>query len=147
MSPGPPQGEVATHPDHEDPDLRTRVYAIPFQQVWTQANQLVTGRHPHWVLVDADDETGIIHAEASTPVLRSAADVEIRVGLDSDAQTRVSVVSRPRTSRWDLGTNARRVRRFLKALDDSLGEPAQRAVSSPRAAPSVAEPSRERHQS
>lgn len=70
---------------------------------------------------DADDVTGVIRAEARTPVFRFVDDVEIRIGLDADAQTRVDLTSASRVGRWDLGTNARRIRGFLRGLDRRLG--------------------------
>ncbi len=116
----------ATRPDHPDPRLRGRRYAIPFDAVWTAAlGQIATGGS-RWQLVDADDQTGVIRAEAATRLFRFVDDVEIRVGLDHDAQTRVDLTSRSRVGNSDLGTNARRIRRFLRDLDRRLGAgPAQ----------------------
>lgn len=126
----------------EDPSFGRRVYAIPYQRVWTEAMRLATSKSPRWVLLESDDESGVIRAEAATPVLRSVADVEIRVGLDPNAQTRVTMVSRSRTGRWDLGANARRTRRFFQALDRSLEKTAPSPPPSPpRTSSSLAEPS------
>jgi uncharacterized protein (DUF1499 family) len=128
----------------DDFALSGRVYAIPFQRVWTEAVHLIDGRGPRWVLLDANDEVGVIRARANVPILRSVADVEIRIGLDSDAQTRVAMESRSRGGRWwERGVNTRRVRRFLEALDRSLGAATPRSTRSPPAAPSLADPSSE----
>jgi hypothetical protein len=51
--------------------------------------------------------------------------VRIRIGLDANGQTRVDVRSASR-SRRDWGSNARRIDRFLRALDAKLdATPAQ----------------------
>lgn len=113
--------EATTRPDHEDRTLRGRRYAIPFEKVWSHAAALVAARAPGWALEEADDEAGHLRAEATVPVLRLVAGVEIRIGLDADAQTWVAMSSRVRGGRRDLGTNARRIRRFMRDLDRSLG--------------------------
>lgn len=113
--------EASTSPDAVDPRLRGRTYAIPFERVWHEALQLAGGKLPRWKVVEADDREGIIHAEATTPLLRATDDVSIRVSLDRDAQTRVDLQSRSRTGRADLGVNARRVAKFCRMLDRRLG--------------------------
>jgi uncharacterized protein (DUF1499 family) len=75
---------------------------------------------PRWFLLDADDQAGVIRAEAQTFLFRFTDDVLIQIGLDVDAQTRVDVTSRSRKGRTDLGTNGRRIRKFLRALDRAL---------------------------
>jgi len=108
-----------TRPDHDDPGLRSRTYAVPFDRVWRGALEIVASRMG-WRLLHEDDLEGVIRVAAKTPVLRFTDDVEIRIGLDADAQTRVDVTSASRVGRIDLGTNARRVRRFLKHLDRAV---------------------------
>lgn len=114
-----PGNQAATRPDHPDPELRGRRYAIPFEQVWTAAVAQVATT-PRWQLVDADDQAGVIRAEARTRILKFTDDVEIRIGLDSDAQTRVGMTSHSRVGKADLGANARRIRHFLRRLDRRL---------------------------
>lgn len=117
---------AATAPDHEDPSLRGRTYAVPFERVWRAALTIASGRSG-WTILDADDLEGHIRIEAKTPVLRFVDDVEIRIGLDADAQTRVDMTSGSRKGKVDLGTNARRIRRFFKHLDRKLSETGERA--------------------
>jgi len=114
-----PGNEAATRPDHPHPGLRGRRYAIPFEQVWTAAVALVATA-ARWQLIDADDQAGVILAEARTRILKFIDDVEIRISLDADAQTRVDMASRSRVGKADLGTNARRIRHFLHRLDRRL---------------------------
>jgi uncharacterized protein (DUF1499 family) len=90
---------------------------VPFEQVWQAALALAGGELRRWKVVQADDTEGIIEAESKTFLMRYVDDVRIRVYLDEDAQTRVDLVSQSRKGRADLGTNARRAARFLRALD------------------------------
>jgi hypothetical protein len=111
------RNQVATAADHWDPRLRGRTYAIPFERVWQASLALANGGLRRWKVIDSDDVEGIINAESRTFVWRFVDDVRIRVYLDEDAQTRVDVESKSRKGRADYGTNARRVHRFLRALD------------------------------
>ncbi len=109
-----------TRPDHSDPGLRGRRYAIPFEEVWSAAKILAGSELPRWTLVEADDREGWIRAESRTRLFGFVDDVEIRIGLDPEGQTRVDLTSASRKGAWDLGTNARRVRHFLGELDRAL---------------------------
>lgn len=104
----------------EDPRLRGRTYAVPFEDVWRAALSLVDGGQRGWRLVSADDREGVIVAEARTLVLRFVDDVTIRIALDQDAQTRVDVRSASRVGRADGGVNSRRIGRFCRRLDRRL---------------------------
>lgn len=115
------ENRARTAPDHEDPSLRTRTYGVPFERVWRASLALASERRG-WTLVRTDDLQGLIEIEAQTPVFRFVDDVEIRIGLDRNAQTRVDVVSESRVGKADLGTNARRIRRFFKHLEQRLRE-------------------------
>jgi uncharacterized protein (DUF1499 family) len=68
-------------------------------------------------------------AEARTLGLGTAGDVEIRVGLDENGQTRVDLRSTSRGKKIDFGANRRRIVRFQNALDRSLG--AERVAGTP----------------
>jgi uncharacterized protein (DUF1499 family) len=109
-----------TAPDEPDPRLRGRTYAIPFDRVWEAARRLANGGLRRWHVVESDDYEGVIRATSTTFALRMVDDVEIRIGLDQNAQTRVDVRSASRKGVADLGTNARRIGRFLRALDKQL---------------------------
>lgn len=119
------ENSVSTRADHPDPRLRGRTYPIPYDRVWREALRLAATRRT-WSVERADDREGVIEAVARTPVLRFADDVEIRIGLDENAQTRVDLRSESRKGRGDLGTNARRVGRFLRHLDERLAAHRQR---------------------
>ncbi len=107
-----------TDPAAADPRLRGRTYAIPFEQVWSAALALARRRRG-WTVRHADDLDGVISAEART-ALRFVDDVEIRIRLDENAQTRVDLSSASRVGVGDLGKNPRRIGKFLRALDREL---------------------------
>jgi hypothetical protein len=109
-----------TAPDADDPRLRTRTYAIPFDDVWRAALAMADGGLRGWRVIAADDQDGSIVAEAVTPVFRFVDDVRIRIVLDDNAQTCVDLHSASRVGRADLGANARRIARFLGRLDARL---------------------------
>lgn len=115
------QSHARTDRRSTDPALRGRTYAIPFARVWEAAVELSDGGLRGWRTTRADEEAGIIEAEATTTVLRFVDDVRVRVALDANAQTRVDVESRSRRGSGDLGANRRRIRRFLATLDRRLG--------------------------
>lgn len=114
------RSSAATSPEHEDPRLRGRTYAIPFDRVWRAALHLASGGLGRWRMVEADDQRGVIKAEASRLLTGSVDDVLVRISLDRDGQTRVDARSAARNERADLGANARRLRRFFRALDERL---------------------------
>ena len=110
-----------TEPEARDPRLRGREYAVPFAAVWEAALHIAR-QSGGWTVRARDFPAGEIVAEVRTPVWRLVDDVWIRISLDEDGQTCVDVTSSSRTARGDLGTNARRIARFLHALDrDVLG--------------------------
>ena len=108
-----------TDPAAEDPRLRGRSYPIPFARVWEAVLRVARAR-PRWTVVETHPATGELHAEARTLFWRFTDDVWIRVSLDAGGLTRVDVTSTSRTGRADLGANARRIARFLHALDRQL---------------------------
>jgi hypothetical protein len=103
-----------------DTRLWPRTFPVPFEDVWRAGRELADGGLRGWSVVSADDREGVITAEARTPVFRFTDDVTIRIGLDDEGQTRVDVRSASRVGRMDLGTNARRILRFFRALEQQL---------------------------
>lgn len=117
-----------THPHHDSPGLRGRTYPVPFDRVWNAALGIARERRG-WSVVRTDDMDGVIEIEAKKPLVGIVDDVQIRIKLDRNAQTRVDVSSASRVGPTDLGTNAWRIRRFFKHLDRRLesvpaGDPA-----------------------
>ncbi|MND03152.1 hypothetical protein D3C83_228380 [compost metagenome] len=67
----------------------------------------------------SDRAAGRVEAIATTTLLRFKDDVVVRV-RDAAGGSRVDVRSKSRVGVGDLGTNARRIRRFLSALRADL---------------------------
>jgi uncharacterized protein (DUF1499 family) len=75
---------------------------------------------PRWRIVRADPETGLIQGVAITLLFRFRDDFTIRL-REHLGKTMVDMRSRSRLGRGDLGTNARRIRTFLKQLSMKAG--------------------------
>ncbi|HEU4883165.1 MAG TPA: DUF1499 domain-containing protein [Longimicrobium sp.] len=108
-----------TDPEADDPRLRERGYAVPFAEVWAAALDIAQ-KTPGWTVTSSDPRAGEIVAEATTRLWKFTDDVWIRVSLDEEGQTRVKMTSASRKGGGDLGTNARRIARFLRSLDGRL---------------------------
>lgn len=119
--------QAATDPRREDSRLRGRTYAISFEKVWSGALDLIQAKRG-WVVTQADDAIGFIHAEVTTLIFRFVDDVEIRIFLDENAQTRVDLLSTSRKGKADFGTNARRIGGFIKSLDRHLAAESDRIL-------------------
>lgn len=115
------EDQAQTHPEHSDPSLRGRTYAIPFARVWSTAVEMASGGLQGWTVVEADEDEGILQAESKTLFFRFVADVRVRVSLDENGQTRVDMSSTSRKGKGTPGQNARRVRKFFRILDRKVG--------------------------
>jgi len=113
---------LRTDPRAGDPRIRGRTYAIPFERVWRAALALAGGGLNGWRLLTADEDGGVVDAEATSRILRRRSAIRVEIGLDENAQTRVDVGARALTGRFPhLGRNARFVGGFLTHLDRELG--------------------------
>ncbi|MDA0327617.1 MAG: DUF1499 domain-containing protein [Gemmatimonadetes bacterium] len=112
--------EARTDPGSDDPRLRGRTYAIPFETVWQASLALGRGGLRGWSLGHADDQIGVIDVLWRTFVFGIEADIRIEIGLDQDAQTRVDLRALSRNGRGDLGRNRRAIGRFTRKLDRLL---------------------------
>lgn len=114
------ESSAATSRASRDPRLLGRTYAIPFDSVWNAARRLADGEMRGWRISSADDLAGVIIATRTTLLFSRRYDVNIDIGLDENAQTRVDVRSASPSRRPDLGGNRRAIGRFLRKLDRSL---------------------------
>ena len=120
------QNRAHTDPASEDPRLRGRTYAIPFDRVWTESLRVANERMRGWTVTFEDGERGVVEAESATLIWRFVDDVRVSVALDENGQTRVDVSSASRVGRGDLGRNPRTIHQFLRRLDRALDvRPAQ----------------------
>jgi hypothetical protein len=122
------QNVAYTSPSAEDPRLRGRTYAVPFEDVWQAATRLVGGGLKRWELLEADDQEGVIRGTAHGITERFTSGITVRITLDPDAQTRVDAMSASRTGRAGLGVNGRRLSRFFTRLDRAVSEARDRPI-------------------
>jgi uncharacterized protein (DUF1499 family) len=96
------------------PDLGPLDLTAPRSRVHAAARAEIA--HRGWRLVGDDAAAGRLEAIATTRWLRFKDDVVVRLRDRPDGGTRVDMRSKSRIGRSDLGTNARRIRTFLRAL-------------------------------
>ena len=125
------RSRAETSPGERDPRLRGRVYALPYARVW-QAVEDEAAAMPRWSVGRIDGRAGVLGAEARTRMWRFVDDVEVHVSLDLHGWTRVDVRSTSRMGGADLGTNARRIARFLHRLDARLHRDGEGTEPQPR---------------
>jgi uncharacterized protein (DUF1499 family) len=97
------------------PDLAPLTLPLPPDRVFNRALD-VAGRMD-WEVVGSDQSTGRIEATDTTPWFGFKDDIVVRI-TPWGSGTRVDVRSVSRVGRSDIGTNARRIRDFLDALQD-----------------------------
>lgn len=106
-------GEVAELQRQGYPDLAPITLPVPLDQVFTRA--LAVAQEAEWEIVTADKGSGRIEATDTTRWFGFKDDIVVRL-TPWGAGTRVDVRSVSRVGRGDVGTNARRIRRYLAAL-------------------------------
>lgn len=100
------------------PDIGPTLLHVAHAEAFNRA--LATARALGWKIVAAAPSEGRIEATDRTFWFGFKDDVVIRV-LASDGGSRIDIRSVSRVGRSDLGTNARRVRRFLKRVETGGG--------------------------
>src|SRR6266568_4607143 len=95
------------------PDIAPAQLEVPPPAAFERA--LAAARAMRWDIVAADPAQGRIEATATTLLFGFKDDVAIRITPDG-AGSRVDVRSLSRVGRSDFGTNAKRLRAYLKAL-------------------------------
>jgi uncharacterized protein (DUF1499 family) len=102
------------------PDIAPATLPLKPDQAFDRA--LETARKMGWTIVDANAQDGRIEATDTTRWFRFKDDIIIRVRPSQDGSTTatpasiIDVRSVSRVGKSDLGTNARRIRNYLKAL-------------------------------
>lgn len=124
------------------PDLRTLVVDRSADEVFDLAVLVVRGRKGMGWKVLAEEQPsvrppkpGVIEATERTTIVGFIDDISIRV-TGSNTEARVDVRSASRFGQHDLGTNASRIRRFLRELQSRLEatQPGMAAARATRAA-------------
>lgn len=118
----PRPGQVATGASATDPRLQGRAYSVRFDSVWSAAREV--GRTLRgWEVTAADSRGGEIRVEVTGWLWKRCDDAVIRVWLDDVGLTRVDLTLTPQTPRLGTRVSARRIGRFLRALDTALQPP------------------------
>lgn len=104
---------------HSHSDIAPQAFQLPSEKVFDAA--LAAANALHWHIAAAAKIEGRIEATATTRFLRFKDDVVIRLRpSDGGGGTRLDIRSASRVGRSDLGTNARRIRRFFELINNCL---------------------------
>jgi len=98
------------------PDIRPLEIGIPTAKAYEKA--LATARQMGWQIVEGDPLEGRIEATATTRWFGFKDDVVIRIMPTSSNGCRLDIRSVSRVGKSDIGTNARRIRTFLKKFNE-----------------------------
>ncbi len=109
--------EIAAQQHAAYPDIRTLVSDLSPSQAFERAGSVA--RRIGWKIVDENQAEGRIEATATTRWFGFKDDVVIRIAPSADNGSRVDIRSVSRVGRSDLGTNARRIRDFLKKFSEA----------------------------
>jgi uncharacterized protein (DUF1499 family) len=110
--------DVTTGDSQAYPTLRSRVYYAIGEDVLAAAEQAVRSL-PGWRVVHVDAGTDSVEAEVEA-IAGSLDDVTVVVQPLSLGQSRVTIRSRSRQGRGDLGSNANHIRVLQDAMDRRL---------------------------
>lgn len=111
--------DVTTGESAAYPKLRSRVYYADVTTAMAAAEQALH-RLPRWKMAARDAENDVLEAEVRTPVGPFTDDVTVYFFPLGHGQTRVTIRSRSRQGRGDLGQNAAHIRELQGAMDDRL---------------------------
>lgn len=106
--------QAATSPDH--PDTRMRCLVLPLEI--GDAAELVRSRASGlsgWSIASNSSPNHVIRLERTTRWLRFVDDITVTL-TTVDGGTRVSISSRSRIGKGDLGQNPRNIRELLRAV-------------------------------
>jgi uncharacterized protein (DUF1499 family) len=109
--------EIAAQQHAAYPDVRPLVSDIPPAQAYERARS--AARKMCWTIVDENQAEGRIEATATTRWFGFKDDVIIRIAPAAGNGSRVDVRSVSRVGLSDVGTNARRIRAFLKKFAEA----------------------------
>jgi uncharacterized protein (DUF1499 family) len=107
--------DIAAQQRRAYPDLAPVIIPLPSKQAFERAYR--TARKIGWAIVDQNQAEGRIEATDTTRWFGFKDDIVIRV-RPAATGSRVDVRSVSRVGRSDVGTNARRIRKYLKALTE-----------------------------
>jgi len=109
--------DVSTGATKEYPDIQPQHFKAGADKVFDEA--LEVAKTMGWTIIEVDRNQGIINAVAATNFFRFKDDVTVTIS-STGSETIVNVRSHSRAGKGDLGTNARRIRRFQSELAKRL---------------------------
>jgi uncharacterized protein (DUF1499 family) len=104
---------VAKEQHNAYPDIVPLLMAAPPERTFNRA--LSVAKRMGWIIIEANKAEGRIEAVASTLWFGFKDDIVIRIEK-SDSESRVDIRSVSRVGVSDLGTNAKRIREFLREM-------------------------------
>ncbi|MBI4545827.1 MAG: DUF1499 domain-containing protein [Gemmatimonadetes bacterium] len=110
--------EIAAQQRAAYPEVRPETLGTPTGEAFERA--LAAARDMGWKMVAAEPQEGRIEATATTTWFGFQDDIVIRIS-PANGDSRVDIRSASRVGVSDVGTNARRVRKFLKKLRSHAG--------------------------
>ena len=105
--------EVAAQQRNAYPDIGPVTVSVPPEQAFERA--LAAVRAMGWDLVASDPSAGLIEATDTTFWFGFKDDIVVRI-RPADGGSRIDVRSLSRVGRGDVGTNARRIRAYVREL-------------------------------
>jgi len=105
--------DVATQQLKAYPDLKPIMTNLPIDTTFD--NALAIARDMKWAIIDANKSEGRIEAVDTTFWFGFKDDIIIRITRDG-TRSRIDLRSVSRVGRTDVGTNAKRIRAFLKQM-------------------------------
>ena len=109
--------EIAAKQHAAYPDIRPLTVGISPSRAYEDA--LATARRMDWQIVEGSPSEGRIEAVATTRWFGFKDDIVIRISPAANGGTVLDIRSVSRVGLSDLGTNARRIRTFLKTFSDA----------------------------
>jgi hypothetical protein len=109
--------DIAAKQSGAYPDIRPLMLPMPVQTAFATA--LLTAQNMGWQIVDSNSREGRIEAIATTFWFGFKDDIVVRV-TPALGNSRVDVRSTSRVGLSDIGTNAERVRVFLKKMNEPI---------------------------
>lgn len=110
--------DVQTGRTPQYPDVQPLHVKRPPDEVFSAVAQLA-GTQKRWTVVKVDPQTRTLAAEARTKLWRFVDDVTVTVEAEPGGSV-VNMRSRSRVGKGDLGTNAKRIKSFLRRLERTL---------------------------
>lgn len=113
-----PGGEVSAKQRLAYPDIATMIVPLPPRRVYQKA--VFVGSLMGWEFIAKDLAAYRYEAVAKTPLFGFVDDIAVRITPLDNGGSAIDVRSMSRVGITDLGTNAKRIRRFLTELDAVL---------------------------